>query len=169
MAGDDFAEIDVSQIAIVVDNRVEAVDVAEPADDLKLLLVKRIADQIALNRERIFHEARGMEGANGFVVGDARRDDLAAAGPAGHEMRLDQAGGDAQIRFDEAAVELDRRSARRGDAEIDMIGVVARIMVLDANLLHDPGVAHQFSKLFANVWPMQAGRDQNDDAVERNA
>ena len=75
------------------------------------------------------------------MVGDARRDHLAAAGPAGHEMRLDQAGRDTQIRFDEAAVELDRRAARRRDAEIDMIGVVPRIMVLDANPLHDPGVA----------------------------
>ena len=169
MARDDLAEIDVSQIAIFVDDRVEAVYVAEPADDLELLFVKRIADQVALNGERIFHETRGMEGADGFVVGDAGRDDLATAGPAGHEMRLDQAGGDAQIRFDEAAIELDRRSARRGDAEIDVIGVVARIVVLDSNPRHDPGVAHQFGKFFANVWPMQAGRDQNDDAVERNA
>ena len=118
---------------------------------------------------RIFHETRGMEGADGFVVGDAGRDDLATAGPAGHEMRLDQAGRDAQIGFDEAAIELDRRSALRGDAEIDVIGVVARIVVLDSNPRHDPGVAHQFGKFFANVWPMQAGRDQNNDAVERNA
>ena len=50
-----------------------------------------------------------------------------------------------------------------------MIGVVARIVVLDSNPRHDPGVAHQFGKFFANVWPMQAGRDQNNDAVERNA
>ena len=83
-------------------------------------------------------------------------------------MRLDQAGCDTQIRLDEAAIELDRRSARRGDAEIDMIGVVARIMVLNSNPLHDPGVAHQFSKLLANVWSMQAGSDQNDDSIERN-
>jgi NCAIR mutase (PurE)-related protein len=31
MAGDDLAEVDVSQIAIVVDNRVETVHIAEPA------------------------------------------------------------------------------------------------------------------------------------------
>ena len=94
---------DVDQVAIFVDDRVERVEVAEPADDLELLLVQRIADQVALNGERIFHEARGMEGADGFVAGDAGRDDLAAAGPAGHEMRLDEAGGDAQIGLDEAA------------------------------------------------------------------
>ncbi len=146
-----------------------AVEFAEPADDLELLFVKRIADQIALNGERIFHETRGMEGADGLVMGDARRDDLAPAGPAGHEMRLDQAGGDPQIRLDETAVELDRRAARRGEAEIDMIGFVARVMVLDSDPLHDPRIADQFSKLVAEVRPMQAGGDQNDDAVERNA
>ena len=101
--------------------------------------------------------------------GDARRDDLAPARPAGHEMRLDQAGGDAQIRLDEPAVELDRRAPVRGEAEIDVIGVVARIMVLDPNPLHHPGVADEFGKLFADVRPMQAGGDQNADAVERNA
>jgi hypothetical protein len=92
MAGDNLAEVDVGQIAIVIDNCVETVQGAEPADDLELLLVKRIADQIALNGERIFRETRGMEGADGFVVGDARRDNLAAAGPTGHEMRTRSAG-----------------------------------------------------------------------------
>ncbi len=167
MARDDLAEIDVNEIAVVVDDRVERVQVAEAPDDLELLLVERIADQIALNGEGILHEARGMEGADRLVVGDAGRNDLAAAGPPGHEVRLDQTGRDAQIRVDEAAVELDRRPARRGDAEIDMIGVVARVMVLDANMAHDPGIADHFGQFFADVGPMQAGRDQNDDAVER--
>ena len=111
---------------------------------------------------------KGTIRADGRKIHDGR-DDLAAAGPSSHEMGFDQAGGDAQIRFDEAAVELDRRSARRGEAEIDMIGVVARIMVLNSDPLHDPRIADQFSKLFAKVRPMQAGGDQNDDAVERNA
>ena len=78
MACDNLAEIHVGQIAIVVDNRVETVEIAELADDLELFFVKRIAIQIALNGERILHETRGMEGADGFVVGDARGDDLAA-------------------------------------------------------------------------------------------
>ena len=47
-------------------------------------------------------KARGMEGANGRVAGNARRHHFAAAGPAGHEMRFDQAGGDAQIGLDES-------------------------------------------------------------------
>jgi hypothetical protein len=91
MAGDNLAEVDASRIAIVVDSSVKTVQIAEPADNLELPLptfgrckpvVERIADQIALNGERIFHEARGMEGADSSVVGDARRDDLTAAGPS---------------------------------------------------------------------------------------
>ena len=79
MTGDDLAKIDVSQSALVIDNRIQSVYVAEAADDLKLLLVKRVADQVALHSERVFHEARGVKGTNGFVVSDAGSDDLAAA------------------------------------------------------------------------------------------
>ena len=50
-----------------------------------------------------------------------------------------------------------------------MISVIARIMVLDSHPLHDPWIADEFGKLFAKVWPMQAGGDQNGDAVECNA
>ena len=92
---------DVDEVAVLVDHRVERVEFADHAHDLELLLVQRIADQVALDGERILHEARGMEGADGRVAGDAGRHHLAAAGPAGHEMRLDQAGGDAQIGLDE--------------------------------------------------------------------
>ena len=46
MAGDDLAEVDVSQSSIVVDHRVETVHIAEFSDDLELLFVKRIADQL---------------------------------------------------------------------------------------------------------------------------
>ncbi len=83
--------------------------------------MQRIADQVALDGERILHEAGGMEGADGRVTGDAGRHHLAAAGPAGHEMRLDQAGGDAQIGLDEAPVDADRRAACCGRAEIDVV------------------------------------------------
>ena len=144
MAAHDLAKIHVSEIAIVVDNCVETVEIAKLADNFELFFVKRIANQIALNGERIFHETRGMEGADGLVMGDARCDDLAAAGPASHEMRFDQAGSDTQIRLDETAVEFSRRSPRRGKSEIDMISVIARIMVLNSDPLHDPRIADQF-------------------------
>ena len=52
---------------------------------------------------RILHESGVVERADGVLVGYAGGDDLAASGPAGHEMRLDQPGGDPQIGLDETA------------------------------------------------------------------
>ena len=165
MAGDDLPEGDVNEVAVLVDHGVESVDVAEALDDLQLLLVQRIADEVALHRKRIFHEARRMEGADGFMMGDARRHHLAAARPAGHEMRLHQAGGDPKLRFRETAVDADRRAAGGRDAEIDMGGVIPREMVLDADVGQHPGIAHQFGEFGAFVRAMQAGRHQDGDGV----
>src|SRR3712207_7953680 len=53
-------------------------------------LVQRIANEVALDRERVLHEARRMEGADGLVPGDARCHHLAAARPAGHEVRSEE-------------------------------------------------------------------------------
>ena len=72
-------KFDVNKVAILVDHGIERIDFAQHADDLKLLLVQRIADQVALDRERVFHEAGGMEGADGLVTGDTR-----APPPCGH-------------------------------------------------------------------------------------
>ena len=50
MAFDDLAEGDEDQLALLVDDRVEREHVAEHADDLELLLVQRIAGEIARDR-----------------------------------------------------------------------------------------------------------------------
>ena len=50
MARDDLAEVDVDEVAVLVDHGVERVDVAQHPHDLELLLVQRIADEIALDR-----------------------------------------------------------------------------------------------------------------------
>ena len=83
-------------------------------------------------------------------------------------MRLDQASRNAHTRSDEAAVELDRCAAGRGAAEIDMIGLVARVMVFNPDVLTH-GSPTSFSRAFTKVRTMQAGGDQNGDAVKRNA
>ena len=101
MARDDFAECHVDEVAILVDDGVERIEFTNRAHDLELLLVQRVADEVALDGERVLHEAGGVEGADRRVAGNAGRHDFAAAGPAGHEMRLDQAGGDAQIGLDQ--------------------------------------------------------------------
>jgi hypothetical protein len=109
------------------------------------------------------------EGANGLVMGDAGCDDLAPAGPAGHEMRLDQAGGDPEIGFGKQPVDLDRRVARRRMAEIDMGGIVAGEMVLDPDIFQHPGIAYQLGQFVAEIGPVQAGGDKDRDIGQRNA
>ena len=169
MARDDLAEIDVDEIAVVVDHGVERVDLAQHPHDLELLLVQRIAGEVALDRERVFHEARAVERADRVRVRDARRDHLAAARVARHEMRLDEPGRDAHVGFDEAAVELDRRAPRRREAEIDVRRIVARVVVLDAHRFEDPRVADDLGELLAFVRPMQARGDEHGDAFARHA
>ncbi len=84
-------------------------------------------------------------------------------------MRLDEAGGDAQVRLHEAAVELDRRSPRPGAAEIEVGLLVARVVILDAHVLQNPGVAHELGELVAEIGPVQTRRDEHRDAIPRHA
>ena len=65
-------KVDADEVAVFVEHGVERVELAEHAHDLELLLMQRIADEIALDGERILHEPRGMEGADRLVMGDAR-------------------------------------------------------------------------------------------------
>ncbi len=169
VALDHLAEIDVNEIAILVDHRVDGVDLAQHAHDLELLLVQRVAREVALDRRRVLHEARAVKGADGVGVGDSRCDDLPAARVAGHEMRLDEPGGDPQLGLDEAAIELDRRAPSGGHTQVDVRRVVARVVILDAHRLLHPGVAEDFGELRALVRPMQAGRNQHGDAFARHA
>ena len=169
MARDDFSKCDVDEVAILVDHRVERIEFTNHADDLELLLVQRVADQIALDGERVLHEPGGVEGANGRMAGNAGRHHFAAAGPAGHEMRLDQARGDAQISLDEDPVDTDRRVARGGRAKIDMVMRVARVVVHYPHIRHHPRIAHHLGQFVAQVRAMQAGRDQDRDLVEWDA
>ena len=79
-------------------------------------------------------------------MSDAGRDHFAPAGVPGHEMRLDQAGGDTDLRFDEPAVELDRHAPSLGPAEIDMGRIVTRKMIDHPDLVDDPGIADDPSR-----------------------
>ena len=132
VARDHLAEVDVHEIAVLVDHRVDGIDVAQHPHDLELLLVQRIAGEVALDRRRVFHEAGAVKRPDRVRVRDARRDDLPASRVAGHEMRLDEPGGDAHFRLDEAPVELHRRAPPGRHAEIDVRRVVPREVVLDA-------------------------------------
>src|SRR6185295_18933978 len=110
-----------------------------------------------------------VERADRVGMRDTRRNDLSAARVARHEMRLDQPGRDAQLRLDEAAVELHRRAPPIGEAEIDVRGFVAREMILDADSLEYPRIADDFGQLRALVRPVQSGGHEHGDALARHA
>jgi len=104
VAGDDLAEAHEDQIPLLVEHGVQAIDVAEHADDFELLLVQSIADEVALDGKGILHESRGMEGADRLMMSNARHHDFPAAGPTGHEVRLNQARRDFEVGFDEEPI-----------------------------------------------------------------
>ncbi|KTQ97007.1 hypothetical protein NS226_05700 [Aureimonas ureilytica] len=102
-------------------------------------------------------------------MGDAGRDDLPTARPARHEMRLDEPGGDPQIGLGEEVVDPHGCSARCRDADIDMVLIPSRIMVLDPHMLQHPGVADEFFEFLAQIGPVQPGGDEHRDLVARDA
>jgi hypothetical protein len=74
-------------------------------------------------------------------------------------MRLDKAGSDPKIGFDEAAVNPDRRAARSGEAKIHMVLVAQGEVVFDPDIVQHPGIADQFGQFDALVGAVQAGGD----------
>ena len=70
---------------------------------------------------------------------DPRRDHLPPARPAGHEVALYEPGGDLEVGFDEAAVDLHRRAAGRGGPEVHM-SLVLHTTGLDADERRITGV-----------------------------
>ena len=80
--------------------------------DPRVLLVDRVAVEEAAVGLGMLEELRAVPDLHGFERGDAGADQLAAAGIAGHQVRLDQAGGDLEVGLDVAACRS--RPGRRG-------------------------------------------------------
>ena len=111
----------------------------------------------------ILHEARVVEGADGIGVGHARRHHLAAAGIARHKVGLDQPGDDLEVGLHEEPVDLHRRAAGRRAAEVDMIGVAPRKVILHPHRGQDPRIADQLGQFVALVRAMEPGGDEHAD------
>ena len=123
-----------------------------------------IAGEVTGCGERVFHEPRRMERADGFVVGDTGRDDFATAGIASHEVRFHQPCCDLHIRLNEQAVQADGAVVFLGVADVNNAVFVAGVVVLHAHVFQHPGVAHQLSQFIAQVGTVEAGCDQYRDA-----
>src|SRR5207245_7025601 len=115
---------------------------------------------------RMFEQTRPVPDLHRLEGGDAWADDLAAAAVAGHEMRLDQSGGDLQISADVAAIEIDRHAVLCR-AEIIVLFQDLAVMVLDSIILSDV-LAEHLDQLGPLVRPVQAGGDQDEDVAAAN-
>ena len=69
-------------------------------------------------------------------------------------MRLHQSGRDAEIGFDESAIERHERAARRRLSEREMLVVISCEVVEDRDVLQDPRITDQFLQF---VFRRQAG------------
>ena len=92
---------------------------------------------------------------------EAGADGLAAARVAGHQVRLDQPGGDAQVRLQPAPVEQDG-DAVAAPAEVDVRVAVARVVLLDPQPPRQRG-RQDLVQLGRGGGAVQAGRDQDRD------
>ena len=169
VALDDLAEVHEGQPTPLVDHRIDGMDFAQHPHDFKLFLAQGVARQVALHRRRVFQEAGAVERPDGVLMGDPGRDHLAAPGVAGHDVRLHQAGRNAQVGFDEASIKLYRCSPAVRLAEIDVGSVVAREVVLDPDIAHDPVIAHHLPQLGTFVRSVQPRCDQHGNVLPRDS
>ena len=95
---------------------------------------------------------------------EARGDELRTAGEAGEEVRLDEAGGDADIGGDPLAVEPHRHVGAVA-AHPGQRALVAGIVVDDAHG-GEHLVAEHRAQLVGRVAAMGAGGDEHDDVLE---
>ena len=84
-------------------------------------------------------------------------------------MGLDKAGCNFEIGLDEAAVNLDGGAARASDAQIDVIGIVARKMIFDLDRGKHPRIANEFEQFISFVGTMKTRGDEDTDAILRDA
>ena len=102
-------------------------------------------------------------------MGDTGGDDLAPPGPARHEMRLDEPGGDPEIGADDAPVELHRRAPGRGKPQIDVGLRIPRKVVLDpgpCRATHGSPMSSASSS--PRFGPVEPGRDEHRDLPGRD-
>ena len=83
------------------------------AGDFEQLAMQRVVFDRALHGAGIAHELRAVQNLDRFLRRQARRDQLAAAGKAQHQVRLDKAQRDVQIGGNKALVDVDRRAGSR--------------------------------------------------------
>jgi hypothetical protein len=148
------------ELAAAVDRHVaEEVD-ADPPGDVEQLLMERVALDDA-GPERRFEHCRAVQAAHGVDPRAARCHRFPSAREARHEVRLDQAGHDAEVGAEQPAIDP-QLGAAAGATEMDVLARVARLVIADAIAPHDVGAGHR-RQLVGGVGAMQPGRNEDLD------
>jgi len=153
---------------------------AEDANDAALAVERHVHQEVgaraAQHLEKPFVQRVSLEDAGPYPALDHRgavrhphrlggrepgAEDLAAAGVARHQVRLDHPGQDPEIPLEVEAVDADRDSAG-GRPEVGVGSGVARIVLHDAKAARELGAEH-LVELGRGVRAMQAGCDLDGD------
>src|SRR5262249_965360 len=97
----------------VVDAYVDDEITAGQERDARVFLVNRVALNDPAVGHRVFEEFRAVPNLNGVEARQAGTNHLSAAGISGHQMRLNEARRDFQVRSQIAAVDPNRNAVRR--------------------------------------------------------
>jgi hypothetical protein len=128
--------------------------------------MQRVFVDRPLHRPRVAHELGAVQYFDGFLRGQPRRDQLPPARVAEHQVRLDEAERDVQVRRHEALVDVHRRP-RLGRSQVPVGCEVARIVVHYPHAGSDL-LAADLADLRVGGGAMQAGRDQDRDVLARD-
>ena len=144
MARQQGAKVDGCDAALLVKHRVDRIHGSGHGRDLQQFIVQRVAVQHSTGCQRMLEQACVVKRGNCIRMRHARRQEFAPAGIPGHKMWLDQTNHNAQISFNQPAVQT-YRSAARGFSERDMILIVSGRMVHHAHRAQHP-VAADYSR-----------------------
>ena len=107
-----------------------------------------------------------MQNLDGLLRGEARRDQLASARKAEHQVGLDESQRDVEVGGNEPLVDENGRSRCRV-TQVAVLGEFARVVVHDAVLRRHPLPA-DLPNFRLRRGTVQAGGDQDGDALARN-
>src|SRR5262249_50335594 len=153
--------------ALAVEADVDDEIAAGQLGDARVLLVHGVADDAATVGPGMLQEARAVPDLDRLQGGDAGADDLAAAGVARHQVRLDQAGRDLQVGPQITAVQVDRHPVGRG-AEVVVLFQHLAVVVFHAVVGGDVG-AEQLDQFLTLVGPVQPGGNEDQDVAAGDA
>lgn len=161
------AGADPSHLTFAVDTDVDDEVAAGHPGDACVFFVNGVAVDEAAVGFRVLEELRAVPNLDGLKGGDTGADHFAAAGVAGHQVRLDEAGGDFEIGLDITRVDPSGDTIRRR-AKVGVLAEHFAVMVFDRVVVHDIR-PHHFLHFGAFVGAVQPGGVEDQDSLTWDA